>query len=738
MSPFVLAYAVNPVALAAFLVLREADLIASAPLWAYLAVLWGGAGLSTVAEAWFRHRPSAGTLHLRVAAQTAVVTGAIYITGWGPALAVMYAFMALENVTRTGSETWRITAFWTVMSVAAAQIAISQGWAPSLLDEPLVHGLAAVTALGVVMVIRMAGAVTAQKEHAEASVRESEDRFRSLVQNSSDLIIVVSPDGSIAYTSEASIRLLGVAPDELVGVASSSIVHPSDLDLIRSRLRKEFAESDVARPIEVRLRVADGGWRHFEAVIANLVDRPSVGGIVVNARDVTERKRAEAALEHQALHDSLTALPNRVLFLDRLEQAIARTVRHPSVAPAVIFLDLDRFKLVNDGLGHEAGDELLAAVARRLSAALRPSDTVARFGGDEFVLLCEGVATPGAADALGRRILSSFDEPFELMGEVFNVSASAGIALLDGVSNAAELVRHADEAMYRSKALGRGRYQIFDATAREEALVRMHTESALRRALEVDELVLHYQPIFDLATMRVVGVEALLRWEHPTGGLLAPGDFISVAEDSGLIVPMGEWALREACMQVRQWNAERLDHEPLSLSVNLSARQLAEPGVVAMVRDALAPATGAAPLKLALELTETFMLRDPETAAARLRELGALGVEFAIDDFGTGFSSLHYLRQFPVGIVKIDRGFVSGLGSSAEDEAIVRAIVQLGRTLGVRVVAEGVEAETQLERLRAIGCDQAQGFLLGEPRAPAEVDLSGTPPPSARPAPAPA
>jgi diguanylate cyclase (GGDEF)-like protein/PAS domain S-box-containing protein len=727
LSPRVLAYAVNPVALATFWLLRGADLIADEPLWAYLLVLWGGGGVATAADAWFRRRPGVVSLHARVAAQTACVGSTIYVTGWGPALTLMYAFMAQENAARTGATTWRITALWSVLSIAAGQLAIVHGWAPSLLDERLVHGLAVVSALGVVMVIRMAGAVTAEKERAEASMRHSEERFRSLVQNSSDLTFIVDPEGRISYVSEASRRLLGAAPKDLVGIESATLVHPSDLDLLRSRLRVEFADADVARPIEVRLRTADGGWNHFEVVLANLVDRPAVGGIVVNARDITERKRAEAALEHQALHDSLTELPNRVLFLDRLEQAIARTERHPSVAPAVIFMDLDRFKLVNDGLGHEAGDELLAAVATRLRAALRPSDTVARFGGDEFVLLCEGVATTGTAEAIGARVLSCFDEPFELAGEQFQVSASVGIALFERAATAGELLRHADEAMYRAKAMGRGCYQIFDATAREEALLRMHTETALRRALDANELRLHYQPIFDLATMRPSGVEALLRWEHPTGGLLGPSAFMAVAEESGLIVPIGEWALREACRQVRDWNSMRAPEDALSLSVNLSARQLTEPGVVAMVRDVLAEeCVDTQRLRLALEVTETSMLRDPETAAARLAELRALGVEFAIDDFGTGYSSLNYLRQFPVSIVKIDRGFVAGLGSSPEDEAIVRAIVQLGRTLGLSVIAEGVETEAQLARLKEIGCDQAQGFLLAFPEGAGMLDRDGT------------
>ena len=448
-----------------------------------------------------------------------------------------------------------------------------------------------------------------------------------------------------------------------------------------------------------------------------------MAGVVVNARDLTERKRVEAALEHQALHDALTGLPNRLLFLDRLEQAIARASRDHAT-PAVMFLDLDRFKLVNDGLGHDAGDDLLVAVAERLRGALRPGDTVARFGGDEFVLLFEGLSEPESADVLARRILACFSQPFPVGGEQFQASASLGVALGDGIKTAGELVRDADAAMYRAKALGRGRLQLFDAATQDEALSRVHTETALRDALARGELRLHFQPIVELAGCRPVGVEALLRWEHPTRGLLAPDAFIAVAEDSGLIVPIGAWVLAEACRRVRAWNELLDEAHQLRLSVNLSARQLAEPELLATVRDTLLGA-GIDPrhLELSLEITEALMLHDPEMAAQRLGELRALGVQFAIDDFGTGYSSLAYLRRFPVSVVKIDSPFVAGLGIDDHDEAIVSAIVRLAHTLGLRVVAEGVETQLQLAHLRAMGCDYAQGFLLGRPQPPDRMDF---------------
>jgi diguanylate cyclase (GGDEF)-like protein/PAS domain S-box-containing protein len=708
-------YVLNPLTLAAFLLLLHFGLVSDEPVWIYLVVLWGGATASTATEVWFRRRPSTRSLHARIFMQAACATAALYVTGWGPVMAVAYAFMAQENVARSGSRTWRITALYSATGIALGQLAIHIGFAPTMIDEPLVHGIALLNGLAVVFVVRMAGAVTAQKEEAEATVRESEDRFRSLVQNSSDLTLVIDA-GTIRYASEASQRLLGYTPDELMAISASELVHPDDLGWLRDKLMTELVNMSIAQPVELRVRRADGNWIHVEAVVANLTDRPSVRGIVVNARDITERKQAEAALEHQALHDSLTGLPNRLLFLDRLDHAMARAARDNTAEPAVMFLDLDRFKLVNDGLGHDAGDELLAAVATRLRGSLRPGDTVARFGGDEFVLLFESVADRSRAEALANRVLSCFEQPFRIDGEDLRVSASLGVALYDAAHTAAELVRDADAAMYRAKGQGRGRMQMFDATSREHDLARVHTENALRSALDHDELRVHYQPIFSLRDLRTVGVEALVRWQHPTRGLLPPSEFIDVAEDSGLIVPLGAWVLAESCRQLVEWNSQLPDDRKLSLSVNLSARQLAEPGLVETVRSTL-QAAGIDPMivDVWLEVTETLVLRDPESAAARLTELRSLGVRLAVDDFGTGYSSLSYLRRFPVSALKIDRAFVAGLGQSSEDEAIVLAVVHLAHALGLEVVAEGVESDVQLSRLREIGCDFAQGYLLQAP-----------------------
>ena len=722
-DPLVWGYVINPVALAAFILLRHWELVADVPIWAYLVVLWGGALVSTGTEMWFRSRPSTLTLYVRILMQSACVTTALYVTGWGPVMAVAYTFMAQENVARSGSGTWRITALSSAVWISLGQLGISLGWAPTMIDEPLVHGIALLNGLAVLFVVRMAGAVTAQKEHAELSLRESEDRFRSLAQNSSDLTLVLD-EGQIIYASGASERLLGYAPEDLVGRRSSDLAHPDDLGWLRDRIAAEFLQTDISQPVELRVRRADGNWIHVEAVVANLVDRPSVRGTVVNARDITERKQAEAALEHQALHDSLTGLPNRLLFLDRLDHAISRGEREKDAAPAVMFLDLDRFKLVNDGLGHDAGDELLAAVACRLQESLRAGDTVARFGGDEFVLLFESVPDRELAQELAARVLACFDEPFHVDDEDLIVSASIGVAVYDATTTAAELVRDADAAMYRAKAQGRGRSQMFDAATRQHELLRVHTESTLRGAIEHNELRVHYQPIFSLSDQLPVAVEALVRWQHPTRGLLPPSEFIDVAEDSGLIVPMGAWVLEEACRQLMAWNRELPVERQLGLNVNLSARQLAEPTLVETVRTTLErEGIELAAVAVWLEVTETLVLHDPDTASARLAELRELGVRVAIDDFGTGYSSLSYLRQFPVSALKIDRAFVAGLGQSDEDEAIVIAMVRLAHALGIEVVAEGVESEVQQTRLRDIDCDYAQGYLLQAPLPAGQLDM---------------
>jgi diguanylate cyclase (GGDEF)-like protein len=403
-----------------------------------------------------------------------------------------------------------------------------------------------------------------------------------------------------------------------------------------------------------------------------------------------------------------------------LKVALQRLHRAPGRAVAVLFLDLDRFKVINDSLGHGAGDELLTAVADRIGHNLRRHETLARFGGDEFVILCEDIFDDQDAVAVAERVLKSFTTPFHLDHGETTAAASIGIAVgLDPEQEPEDLIRDADAAMYRAKAAGGGRLLLFDELTRERALARLHTEQAIRKALEREEFRVFFQPEVSISGDRIIGLEALVRWEHPERGLVGPGEFIGIAEETGMIVPIGEWVLRDACRRAVEW--QRRSPEPLTLRVNVSARQLAGEGLPQTVADVIAE-SGIDPGRLCLEVTESVLIEDPELTIRKLSELKDLGVQIAVDDFGTGYSSLEYLRRLPVDCVKIDRSFVRGLPDSSEDSAIVSAVIELGHTLKLSVTAEGVETKEQLSNLQAAGCDTAQGFLFYRPEPPETVD----------------
>ncbi len=437
----------------------------------------------------------------------------------------------------------------------------------------------------------------------------------------------------------------------------------------------------------------------------------SVSNVVTAA---IQRHHAEDELAHQALHDPLTGLPNRALLMDRLDQAAARALRQP-VPLTVLFLDLDRFKVVNDGLGHSAGDELLQVVARRLADAVRPGDTVARFGGDEFVVLCEDLPGEGAAAALAGRLAETLSDPVTIAGREVAITVSIGIVVADaGLTSPEELLRDADTAMYQAKERGRARYEVFDAPARKRVMDRLDTEMALHRALERGEFRLWYQPEVALEDGSIVGLEALLRWEHPEWGVQHPGQFLQLAEETGLILPIGEWVLGEACRQAQAVRSLQPDLSSVVVWVNLSARQLAQPDLVATVARVLAD-TATEPALLGLEITETVLMEDVETLGETLRRLRHLGVRLAIDDFGTGFSSLSWLKQFPVDVLKVDRSFVDGVTGTDGDRAIVDAVVGLARSMYMVAVAEGVETRAQAAALRSLGCDVAQGYYFCRP-----------------------
>jgi diguanylate cyclase len=423
--------------------------------------------------------------------------------------------------------------------------------------------------------------------------------------------------------------------------------------------------------------------------------------------------------ENQLLRDPLTGLPSRMLYINNLKLALQRLSRAPGRAVAVLFLDLDRFKVINDSLGHGAGDELLTAVAERIGHNLRRHETLARFGGDEFVILCEDIFDDQDAVAVAERVLKSFTTPFHLGHGETTANASIGIAVgLDPDQEPEDLIRDADAAMYRAKAAGGGRLLLFDELTRERALARLHTEQAIRKALEREEFRVFFQPEVSISGDKIIGLEALVRWEHPERGLVGPGEFIGLAEETGMIVQIGEWVLRDACRHAVEWQRSR--SEPLTLRVNVSARQLAEEGLPRTVADVIAE-SGIEPGRLCLEVTESVLIEDPELTIRKLAELKDLGVQIAIDDFGTGYSSLEYLRRLPVDCVKIDRSFVRGLPDSSEDAAIVTAVIELGHTLKLSVTAEGVETKEQLGNLQAAGCDTAQGFLFFKPEPPETV-----------------
>ena len=567
---------------------------------------------------------------------------------------------------------------------------------------------------------------------AEIQRRSSEERFASLVQHSSDLITVVGSDATITYQSPSCEHVLGYAPQELLGTRFDRIVAKEDAGRLLRLLADgaAYARRD-GQVIECTLRHRDGGLRQFEILHTNLLADEHVQGIVLNARDISERKAFEEQLAHQAFHDPVTNLPNRALFVERVRHAIGRARREQREL-GVIFLDIDDFKTINDSLGHGAGDAALIDVAKRLSASIRTSDTAARFGGDEFVVLLEDLDSTQTAVDVAERVLEDLRRPLMVAGKELVVRGSIGISILEGTSAAGadELIRDADAAMYIAKRDGKGGYRLFEPEMHAGVLARLELRADLQRALENGQFELHYQPIVRLADGHVAGMEALLRWHHPERGLVVPGDFIPFAEETGLIVPIGRWVLREACRQAvsvqRQWSQSGAEGN-LYMCVNLSVKQLQHSDVISDVEDALGE-SGLQPQLLTLEITESMLIDDPDIAVVKLKELRALGVRVAMDDFGTGYSSLSYLSRFPVDVIKMDRSFLRP-DTTREAIDLSSAVVALGSSLALEVVAEGIELDEQLSRLRDLGCELGQGFHFAHPMESAHLAdyLAGRP-----------
>ena len=681
---------------------------------------------------------------------------------------------------------------------------------------------------------------------AEETLRRSEARFRSMIENASDAITILDASGTVLYASPSYERVLGLPAEERLGTGVFERIHPDDLARLRAAFDALVETPGGVQMAEARLREPDGGWRHVMAVGQNRLDDPAVRGVVVNSRDITARVRAlealrasearfravveqspeaivlhaggrilyvnpagatllgvpdsrelvgvsllelvheesdaqpparerlaavlepaaqpagpttcrlvrrddgsildveitsvrdthagrpavqshlrdvtarkalEAQLTHQAFHDPLTGLANRLLFRDRVEHCLTRLARGEHMA--VVLLDLDDFKTVNDSLGHAAGDDLLVVVAERLSHAARGSDTVARFGGDEFALVLEGLAHDDDVGVVLERVRGALRQPVTVGTREVPVSASLGVALARGGEGAEDLLRNADVALYRAKAEGKGRFAIFAPEMHTAAVERLEIEADLRSGLARGEFRLLFQPLVELATGRILGAEALVRWQHPRRGLVLPAAFIPVAEQTGLIVPLGRWVLAEACRQAHDWSlaAGARRAESLRVTVNISARELQEPELASHVAAALAD-SALVPHQLVLEITESVMLNDAEAALATLREIKSLGIRLAIDDFGTGYSSLAYLQRFPIDVLKMDKSFTNGVGGDVDGLTLARAIVGLGRSLGMGTVAEGIETESQLRRLRELGCDVGQGYLFAHPLLP--------------------
>jgi diguanylate cyclase (GGDEF)-like protein/PAS domain S-box-containing protein len=713
-DPGVLAYMIGPPALLLALVLEHFKLIASHSIWLWLAVFLATPLVNLLADVAYQRKPNELRSNVQLAAQVVTITALIYLTGWGPVLIAAYSFGALVSISRNGSRRWRPALAWSLFGILIGQILIALSWAPSFLNHGDALAVAIMSAFVLCFVVRMAAAIMAKREMADASFRQSERRFRSLVQNSTDTTLVVAPDNRITYASPAAEDLLGYSAVQLEGQNVMSLVDGEDADWASNKLGADLETAQVSRPVQLKMVGRNGRVRDVEAVVTDLKDDPAIGGWVVNMRDITDRKAAEARLVHQAQHDGLTGLPNRIVILEQADLMLSRCADDDKQL-AVFFIDLDNFKDVNDSLGHEAGDEVLRVVADRLSAQLRDGEVIGRMGGDEFVVLAESSDVFDPTTTVAKHLRAMLAEPIRILGPdgpLIHVTASIGVAR--GVPDSAnELLRNADIALYQAKLAGRDCWVSFVPEMRSTALRNLQLRSELTTAIEHEQFHLLYQPIVDLQSGNVTSVEALIRWEHPQQGVVSPDRFIPVLEQTGQIIDVGRWVLNEACRQGALWWS---DHHQIGVNVNASARQLEDPRFVDDVVTALS-SSGLSPHALVIEITESSLMCTSETANRSLALLKEHGVRVAIDDFGTGYSSLSYLLQFAVDALKVDGSFVSAMDTSQHAKAVVRAVFELGRSLDLEVIAEGIEDSEQLALLRAEGCRWGQGFLMSRPVA---------------------
>jgi diguanylate cyclase (GGDEF)-like protein/PAS domain S-box-containing protein len=623
--------------------------------------------------------------------------------------------------------TWRTSFLWTSLTYFAG--ASAAGIISKLIDAVGFYAFLATTPIIAIVYLtyctylKNVEASATQAEQAErhvAALRESEERFRSAFDHAAGMALV-DTDGRWVKVNRSLCEMVGYSEEELLASNFQTITHEDDLGDMVSQVSNLIEGRESTYQMELRYKHKRGHivW----ALLSVTVIRDSLTNsvnLIFQIQDITDRKRAEERLLHEAFHDGLTGLPNRALFMDHLKLSVERGKRRDDRLFAVLFLDLDRFKVINDSLGHMVGDQLLVGIARRLEICLRPGDTVARLGGDEFTVLLEDLMMVTEAIEVADRLQKALALPFNLNGHEVFATVSIGIALSStGYDRPEEVLRDADTAMYRAKMLGKARHEVFDKTMHARAMNLLQIEADLRRAIERKEFILHYQPIVALDTGTISGFEALIRWQHPERGFVSPDEFIPIAEETGLIIPIGHWVLEEACRQIHVWQEQYPQYPPLQISVNLSGKQFINANLINQIRYILQE-TCVEPHSLKLEITESMVMENVETAIDMLKQLRTLGIELSIDDFGTGYSSLSYLHRFPISTLKVDRSFVSRMSDNNENAEIVRTILMLARSLKMDVVAEGVETQDQLMQLAMLECEYGQGYYFSKP-----LDIAG-------------
>ena len=637
--------------------------------------------------------------------------------GWMVGAALMAVSVSIKPPNRQTSKALTMPRARVMMSLAPLVVpALIQTWSYAHGANPNPAPLLAATVWLIVLAFAREVRLVNARRAQEAALMQRETYWRALAGNSADAVIVVDEDGTIINDAPQLVEMLGKPGAGTAGSNAMELVDPLERLKIMASLDWLRTTEGVVASSEFSAQLPDGSIRWFGLRAVNPAADLAIGGVIINIQDITDRKRAEMDLSRLAFHDALTGLANRSLFHDRVAHALQRSSRSGTDV-ALVYVDVDGFKTVNDSYGHEAGDRALCAIAARLLVAVRVGDTVARLGGDEFAILIEQCSEPlQEASAVADRVLSSIAMPIEWDGQNIMLSASIGITVGDGLSTVTSILRDADVAMYQAKTSGKAKWTLFDPEMRSVEIQRRELEVELADALGGHQFELVYQPVVELQNDELVGFEALLRWRHPTRGIIGPDEFIPILEANGSIVEIGRWVLIEACTTAAQWQRDNPD-SALTMAVNLSGRQIASDSLLAHVTEAL-HASGLSPGSLVLEITETSLVEDAKTAAARLRQLRELGIKLAIDDFGTGYSSLSYLRQFPIDILKIDRSFINTITDDEHMPAIVRGLLELAKTLQMETVAEGVEVDIQREVLRDQNCELGQGYLFSRPLSP--------------------